>query len=134
MKPHVDRNCTLTSLSGFHLLTQATMLKQKSVYLMQAMFRARRAALSPRESAAVPIVCLYGFCFLKMLLATFNCLETTFNSTSTTGNCTLTSDYLDTARCYQPRPAFILSQKLERYRSVRRNSLLIVKVCVPEKH
>jgi hypothetical protein len=37
-------------------LTHATMLKQKSVYLMQAMLRARRAALSPRESAAVPIV------------------------------------------------------------------------------
>jgi hypothetical protein len=36
--------------SGSKLLTHATMLKQNRVYLMQAMFRASLAALSPRES------------------------------------------------------------------------------------
>lgn len=41
----------LASIGSIRERTHATMLKQKRVYFTQAILRARRAALSPRESA-----------------------------------------------------------------------------------
>lgn len=50
-------------------LTHATMLKQKSVYFTQAILRARRAALSPRESC-VPILSM--FCVYYSMISFFD--------------------------------------------------------------